>query len=81
MRNYKKKGKKAMCDNLDDEQKVHLKKGDNKRKKEKHDNFNVDEKEQLRKYKKKGKKGMRDKLNNEKKEHIKIEDSKRKKTA
>ena len=31
---YKKKGKKTMCDNLDIEQKEHLKIDDNKRKKE-----------------------------------------------
>ena len=46
MRKYEKKGKKAMRDNLDDEQKEHLKIEDNKRKKTKRDNFNVNEKEQ-----------------------------------
>ena len=44
-----------MLDNLDDEQKEHLKIKDNKREKEKRDNLNLDEKEQLRKYMKKGK--------------------------
>ena len=44
MRKYEKKGKKAMSDNLDDEQKEYLKMKDNKRKKAKCDNFNVDEK-------------------------------------
>ena len=53
---YKKKGKKTMCDNLDIEQKEHLKIDDNKRKKRKQDDLNVNEKEQLRKYKKKKKK-------------------------
>ena len=46
----KKKGKKTMRDNLDDEQKQLLKIEDNKRKKAKFDNFNVDEKEQMRIY-------------------------------
>ena len=44
-----------MRDNLDDEQKEHLKIDDNKRKKAKQDNLNVNEKEQLRKYEKKEK--------------------------
>ena len=44
-----------MRDNLDDEQKEHLKIKDSKRKKEKRDNLNLDEKEHLRKYEKKGK--------------------------
>ena len=35
-----------MIDNLDDEQKEHSKIKDNKRKKAKRDNFNVNEKEQ-----------------------------------
>ena len=35
--------------NLDDEKKEHLKKQDNKRKKEKRDNLDDNEKEQLRK--------------------------------
>ena len=68
-----------MPDNFDDEQKGHLKIKDNKRKKEKRDNLNVDVKEQLRKYEKKGKKAMRDNFDDEKKEHIKIEQNKRKK--
>ena len=55
LKKYKKKEKKAMLDNLDDEQKEHLKIKDNKREKEKRDNLNLDEKEQLRKYMKKGK--------------------------
>ena len=38
-----------MRDNLDDELKEHLKTKDNKQKKEKHDNHNLDEKEQFRK--------------------------------
>ena len=50
---YKKKGKKTMRDNLDIEQKEHLKIDDNKRKKRKQDDLNVNEKEQLRKYEKK----------------------------
>ena len=50
MRIYNKKGKKAMCGNLDDEKKEHLKIEDKNGKKAKHDNLNVDEKEQLRKY-------------------------------
>ena len=45
----RKKGKKAMHDNLDDQLKEHLKIEGNKRKKEKCNNLNVDEKEQLRK--------------------------------
>ena len=45
-----------MRDNLDEEQKEHLKIEDNKRKQEKQDNLNVDEKEQLRKYEKKERK-------------------------
>ena len=44
-----------MRDNLDDEQKEHLKLKGNKKKQEKRDNLNVDEKEQQRKYEKKGK--------------------------
>ena len=40
-----------------------------KKKKEKRDNLNVDEKEQLRKCEKKGKEAMCDNLNNDKKEH------------
>ena len=39
MRIYEKKGKKAMCDNLDDEQKEHLKMEDKKRKESKRDNL------------------------------------------
>ena len=67
----KKKGKKAMHDNPDDEQKKHLKIEDNKRKNEKCDNLNLVEKEQMRKYEKKGKKSMRDNLGDEQKEHLK----------
>ena len=44
-----------------------MKKGDNKRKKEKRDNLVDNEKEQLRKYEKKGKKVMRDNLDDENK--------------
>ena len=43
-----------------------MKKQDNKRKKEKHDNLGDNEKEQLRKYQKKGKKVMHDNLDDEK---------------
>ena len=42
-----------MYDNLDDEQKQQLKTEDNKIKKPKHDNWNVDKKEQMKIYKKK----------------------------
>ena len=49
-----------MHDNLDVKKIEREKKGDNKRKKEKWDNFNDNEKEQLRKYEKKGNKVMRD---------------------
>ena len=59
MEETREKRKKAIRDNLDDEQKEHLKIKDNKRKKEKRDNLNLDEKEQLRKYEKKGKMGKR----------------------
>ena len=48
--------KKAICDDLDDEVKEHLKIEDKKKKERKRarrDNLNVDEKEQLRKYEKK----------------------------
>ena len=38
-----------MCDNLDDEEKKHLEKEDNKRQKEQRDNLDDNEKEQLRK--------------------------------
>ena len=69
-----------MRDNLIDEQKEHLKKEDEKRKKAKRYNRNVDEKEQLRKYKKKGKKVMCDNLDDEQKEHLKKEDKKKKKS-
>ena len=79
MRKYKKEGKNTMRDNLDIEQKEHLKIEDNKRKKRKQDDLTVNEKEQLRNYEKKRKEAMRDNLNNEKKEHIKIDDSKKKK--
>ena len=41
-----------MCDNLDDEEKKHLEKEDNKRQKEQRDNLHDNEKEQLRKQKK-----------------------------
>ena len=44
MRKYEKKGKKAMDDNLDHEQKENLKTEDKKRKKAKCDNLNVNEK-------------------------------------
>ena len=44
MNKYEEKGKKAMCDNLDDELKEHLKIGDKKRKKAKCDNLIADEK-------------------------------------
>ena len=54
------------------------KKEDNKRKKEKCDNLDDNEKEQLRKYEKKGKNIMRDNLDG-KKEHFEKEDNKRKK--
>ena len=77
MRN-KKKEKKAIQDNLDDEQKEHLKIQDNKKKRK---SVYVDEKEQLRKYEKKGKNAMHNNLNNDKKEHMKIEESKRKKQS
>ena len=50
----------------------------NKRKKEKRDNFNDNEKEQLRKYEKEGKNVMRDNLNANEKEQMKKEDNKRK---
>ena len=55
----RKKGNTFMRENL----KERLKKDDNKRKKEKRDNLDDDEKDQLRKYKKKGKKFMRDYFN------------------
>ena len=55
-----------MHDNLDVKKIEREKKGDNKRKKEKWDNFNDNEKEQLRKYEKKGNKVMRDSLDVEK---------------
>ena len=45
----RKKGKKAIRDNHDDELKKHLKIEDNKRKKAKCNKLNADEKEQLRK--------------------------------
>ena len=71
-----------MGDNLDDEQKEHLKIEDKKkRKKAKCDNLNVDEKEQLRKYSKKGKKTMHGKFDDEQKEHLKKEDKKTKKQS
>ena len=38
-----------MCHNLEDEKKEHLKKVDNKRKKEKRDNLNANEEEQMKK--------------------------------
>ena len=38
-----------MCHNLNDEKKEHLKKQDNKRKKEKRDNLNANEEEQMKK--------------------------------
>ena len=41
-----------MRGNLDNEKKDYLKKQDNKRKKERHDNLQDDEKEQLTKYEK-----------------------------
>ena len=44
-----------MYKNLDDNEKEKMKKEDNKRKKEKHDNLGDNEKEQLRKYEKKRK--------------------------
>ena len=69
-----------MGNNLDDEQKEHLKIEDkNKRKKAKCDNLNVDEKEQLRKYRKKGKKTMHGKFDDEQKEHLKKRGQKNKK--
>ena len=55
-----------MHDNLDVKKIEREKKGDNKRKKEKWDNFNDNEKEHLRKYEKKGNKVMRDSLDVEK---------------
>ena len=55
-----------MHDNLDVKKIEREKKGDNKRKKEKWDNFNDNEKEQLRKYEKKGNQVMRDSLDVEK---------------
>ena len=51
-----KNGKKAMRDDLDDEQKQQLKIEDNRMKKTKHDNLNVDEKGQMRIYEKNGRK-------------------------
>ena len=68
-----------MRDNLDDELKKHLKIEDKNGRKARHDNLNVNEKEQLWKYKKKGKKDMNDNLGDEQKEHSKIEDKKRNK--
>ena len=47
-----------MHDNLDDEQKEHLKIEDNKRKKTKHDNLDDNKREQFRKYKKKRKRKL-----------------------
>ena len=62
-----------MRDNLSGEKKKkeYLKIEDNKIKKAKCDNLNVNEKEQLRKYEKKGKKAMHDNLDGEQKEHLK----------
>ena len=86
---YKKKGKKVICDNLDDDKRTskekkkpgnlddneHLKKETKKRIKEKWDNLYDNKKEQLRKYKKKV---MCDSLDEEK-DNLKEEDNKRKK--
>ena len=52
MRNYEEKIKNAIHDNLDNEQKIFENRGLQK-KKIKHDNLNVDEKEQLRNYEEK----------------------------
>ena len=49
-----------MQDNLDDDKRVELKKRGHQKKKEKCDNLDHNEKEQLRKLKKKGKKVMLD---------------------
>ena len=50
LRKCEKKGKKVICDNLDDgKKKRHLKKENNKRKKEKFDNVDDNEKEQFKK--------------------------------
>ena len=57
LRKYtKKNGKKAMRDDLDDEQKQQLKIEDNRMKKAKHGNLNVDEEGQMRIYEKNGRK-------------------------
>ena len=57
LRKYtQKNGKKAMRDDLDDEQKQQLKIEDNRMKKAKHDNLNVDEEGQMRIYEKNGRK-------------------------
>ena len=47
--------------------------------KEKHDNLNVEKKEQLMKHQKKGKKSMHYNLDDKQKEHLKIKCNKRKK--
>ena len=58
-----------------------MKKEDNKRKKEKHDNLDDNKKEELRKYEKEGKKVMRDNLNANEKEETKKEDNNKKKSV
>ena len=55
-----------------------MKKEDNKRKKEKCNNLNDNEKEQLKKYEKKGKKVKRDSLGDDEKEQVRKNDKKRK---
>ena len=65
-----------MCDNLDDEKKEHLKKEDNKSKKEKRNNLDDSEKEQLKKYEKKGKKVKHDSLGDDEKEQVRRNDKK-----
>ena len=50
------KRKEGIHDNLNDEQKEHLKIEGNRRKKTTHDNLDNNEKEQLREYDKKGRK-------------------------
>ena len=44
LRNCEKKGKKSMCDNLNNEEKEHIKVEDSKRKKTKHGNLDNNEK-------------------------------------
>ena len=68
LKNYEKKGKRKLRDNLDDDKKEQVKESDKIRKKQMHDNLGDDRREQIRYNDKKRKKNQHIEIKNERKQ-------------